>query len=354
MSLSTSTVGNDPDQPKTDVLGLNPETLGQRLSQWNQPAYRVRQILEWVYPQAVACFEEMTNLPAELRQRLSTEFHLYQADTVADECSTDGTRKLLLRWADGTTSECVMIPDGVRRTACISTQVGCPVQCTFCASGIDGLQRNLHAGQIIEQAMRVRRVCHPHRLTNVVFMGIGEPLHNYQATLAAVAAINAPWGMNIAARRITISTVGLPKQIERLAEENLQITLAISLHAPNDDLRSRIIPWAQSITIDSLVKAANVYFAATGREITLEYVVLGGLNDQPRHAHELAAVAKRMRSNVNLIPYNPISGLPHQRPPAAAVAAFQSVLRKNGVTTNIRRSRGLDINGACGQLRMRR
>lgn len=335
------------------LLGHSLESLKARFGVMKEPGFRAAQVMRWVHEAGVTAFGEMTNLSVGLRTRLGAEFHIYEAETVADRCSDDGTRKLLLRWADGNTTECVLIPDGVRRTACISTQVGCPVGCVFCASGLGGLERQLTTAQIIEQAMLISRLAGSQRLSNIVFMGLGEPLHNYEATLAAVRVLNAPWGLNIGARKITISTVGLPKQIARLAEENLQITLAISLHAPNDELRRQIIPWAESISIDSLVKAANYYFERTGRETTLEYILLGGLNDQPHHAGELADVARRMRSNVNLIRYNPVEGLPYQRPASAAAAKFQSLLRDRGINCHIRRSRGLDIDGACGQLRRR-
>ncbi|MEE9295094.1 MAG: 23S rRNA (adenine(2503)-C(2))-methyltransferase RlmN [Phycisphaerae bacterium] len=335
------------------LLAQDLDTLRRRVEALDESAFRAGQILRWTYQRGASSFAQMTDLPAGLRERLNGEFHIYEGRTVADRCSADGTRKLLLQWADGASTECVLIPDGNRRTACISTQVGCPVGCVFCASGLNGLERQLHTGQIVEQAMRLGDTCGPQRLTNVVFMGLGEPLHNYDATLAAVRVLNAEWGLNVGARKITISTVGLPKQIKRLGDEKLQVTLAISLHAPNDALRSEIIPWAESISIDDLVEAANYYFARTGRETTLEYILLGGLNDQPHHARQLAAVAKRMRSNVNLIRYNPVAGLPYQRPTSQAAARFQNVLRERAVNCHMRRSRGLDIEGACGQLRRR-
>ncbi len=300
-------------------------------------------------------FAGMTNLPAAMREQLATDHVLYESTIVRHATSSDGTEKLLLQWSDGATSECVLIPDGDRCTACISSQVGCPVKCVFCASGLDGLQRQLTAAQIVEQAMRVSNICasSQRRLSNIVFMGLGEPLHNYDATVAAARTINADWGMNIGARKITISTVGLPKQIKRLADESMQITLAISLHAPNDDLRKEIIPWAEGVDIAALVDAATYYFDRTGREITLEYILLADLNDQPAHARELAKVARKMRSNINLIRYHPIDGLPYGRPSAESSHRFQEILREKGVNTHIRKSRGMDIDAACGQLRRR-
>ncbi|MCC7291747.1 MAG: 23S rRNA (adenine(2503)-C(2))-methyltransferase RlmN [Phycisphaerales bacterium] len=331
-----------------------PETLKLRLAELKQPAFRASQLFEWVYQKGAESYDAMTNLPQRLRAELAAELPIYRSTVAARQESRDGTVKLLLQWPDAATSECVLIPDEDRRTACISTQVGCPVKCVFCASGIGGLQRQLSSGEIVEQAMRVRALCEPDaRLSNIVFMGLGEPLANYEATVAAVRAINAPWGMGIGARKITVSTVGVPKNILRLAGEGLQITLAISLHAPNDELRRRIIPWAEVIGIEDLVESANAYFAQTGREVTLEYILLGGVNDQEAHARELIRVAKRMRSNVNLIRYNAVQGLPWKGPTPEDAGRFMDALRAAGVNTHMRRSRGLDIDAACGQLRRR-
>lgn len=336
------------------LFDLTPDTLRELLATWNEPAYRASQILEWVYQRAATSYEQMSNLPKGLRGRLESELPLYESMVVAQQESRDGTIKRLLRWRDSATSECVLIPDDERRTACISTQVGCPVGCVFCASGVGGMQRQLTAGQIVEQAMRIRELCEPdYRLSNVVFMGLGEPLANYAATVHALRTINAEWGMGIGARKITVSTVGLPTQMRRLADEKLQITLALSLHAPTDELRKQLIPWAERVTIDSLVDAANYYFEKTGREITLEYILLADVNDSREHALALATASKRMRSNVNLIAYNPVKGLPYDRPTDDTVVQFLDVLRSRGVNAHVRTSRGLDIDGACGQLRRR-
>lgn len=336
------------------IFDHTPDSLRELLGLWGEPAYRATQVLEWAYRHGVTRFEEMTNLSKALRTRLAAEKVLYESSVVSEQESNDGTVKLLLAWSDGATSECVLIPDEDRRTACISTQVGCPVGCVFCASGLDGLQRQLSAGQIVEQAMRVRSLCGGDaRLSNIVFMGLGEPLANYAATVASVRTINAEWGLGIGARKITISTVGLPSQMRRLADEGLQVTLALSLHAPNDELRRQLIPWAENVTIETLVGAANDYFDKTGREITLEYILLGGVNDSEGLAADLARVARRMRSNVNLIAYNPVEGLPYERPTREAIARFVEALRQRGINAHVRRSRGLDIDGACGQLRRR-
>jgi 23S rRNA (adenine2503-C2)-methyltransferase len=288
-----------------------------------------------------------------MREELAAEFDLYQSEVIRRAVSGDGTIKLLLRWPDGATSECVMIPAEARRTACISSQVGCPAGCRFCASGLGGLERNLTAGQIIEQVLHIsaEATASGARLSNVVFMGLGEPLANYDAVMRAVRTINADWGPNIGARKITISTVGLPKQIRKLADEGLQLNLALSLHAPTDMLRAELIPWAEKISIAEIISACRYYFDKTGREITLEYILLAGVNDRPVHASQLARFARQVRCNVNLLRYNPVEGLPYDRPTSEASHAFVRELRDHGVNAHIRTSRGLDIDAACGQLR---
>ena len=268
----------------------------------------------------------MSNLSKPLRSWLDQQAIIYSSEVTRESASEDGTRKLLLSWPDGTAVETVWIPAEGRNTVCVSTQVGCPVGCRFCASGLDGLQRNLTAGEIVEQALRVRgrigEVSSQHdsaeRLSNVVVMGMGEPLANYEQLVKALRIINAPWGLAIGARKITVSTVGLPKQIRRLAGEDLQISLALSLHAPDDELRRELVPWARGVTIADLIDACRYYFETTGREITLEYVLLEGVNMRPEHAAELARIAKRLRANVNLLRYNPVPGLPFARPAAEA------------------------------------
>jgi len=350
-----SPLENKPNPGVRDsIFDHTPESLGALLAEWAEPAFRAEQVLQWVYDHAVTTYDEMTNLSKRLRTKLAETLPFYQSTVVKEQHAADGTRKLLLAWFDRASSECVMIPGADRRTACISSQVGCPVGCVFCASGLDGLQRQLTAGEIVEQAMRVRALCKPDRLSNVVFMGLGEPLGNYANTIRAARTINAGWGMNIGARKITVSTVGLPTQMRKLADEKLQITLALSLHAPNDDLRRELIPWADRVTIAELADAANYYFRKTGREVTLEYILLGGKNDSRECARDLASVSKTMRSNVNLIAYNPVVGLPYHRPTEQTVEMFRSMLRERGVNAHIRASHGRDIDGACGQLRRRK
>ncbi|MFO0973972.1 MAG: 23S rRNA (adenine(2503)-C(2))-methyltransferase RlmN [Phycisphaerae bacterium] len=347
--------------PKRHLLRETPDTLGAWLAAAGEPAYRAAQVFDWLYRRGATDVAAMSNLPRGLRDRLAAEFDIVTARDLRVASAADGTTKLLLAWPDGATSECVLIPDDDRRTACISSQVGCPVGCKFCASGLDGVERNLAAGEIVEQVQRIRRLCESPaadgdaatRLGNIVLMGSGEPLANYDEVLAALRIINAEWGPHIGARKITLSTVGLPKQIRRLADEGLQINLALSLHAPSDALRHELIPWAGKIPLDDILSACRHYFDRTGREITLEYILLGGVNDQPVHARQLARVAKQLRCNVNLIRYNPVAGLPYRRPESRDSQAFQSVLRQAGINAHLRRSRGLEIDAACGQLRRR-
>lgn len=346
------------------VLGTPLDAFAAFCADQGLPNYRAKQVYEWVFARGVRDFGQMTNLSKPLRKTFAEHWSILTSTEVRRQESTDGTTKLLLRWSDGATSECVLIPEGKRRTACISTQVGCPVQCAFCASGLTGLQRQLTAGEIVEQAFRIRAMCSsppapddsasrtPASVPfNIVVMGMGEPLANYGALMTALRIINANWGLNIGARRITVSTVGLPAQIRKLARENLQINLAISLHAPTDTLRAKLIPWAKRTSIADLVAAGREYFDITGREITIEYLLLGGVNDKITHANELVRVCRKMRCNVNLIRYNPVPGLAFERPTASDAHFFLEQLRSRGVNVHLRRSRGLDIDAACGQLR---
>ncbi len=367
--------------PDHHIFEHSPETLKSWCDARGWPAFRARQILEWVYRKGVADPARMTNLRPAERERLAAEMTFLSGEIITQQDATDGTRKLLIQWADNQEpasaslavmqrpgaavndssrqTECVMIPAaegaedyGERRTACISSQIGCPVGCRFCASGLGGLDGNLSAGRIVEQVWRLARLEGVGRITNIVFMGMGEPLANLAAVTAAVRTLAAPWGMGVSARKITISTVGLHQAIERLADEmDLPVTLALSLHAPNDTLRRKLIPWAQYTTIDQLIAACTKWFEKTGREITLEYTLLGGVNDQPEHARELVGVARRLRANINLIRYNEVVGLPFRRPRDEDVRGFQELLRGERVNTHIRRSRGRDIAAACGQLR---
>ena len=347
-----------PDAANTrrHLLGLPPDQLRSLPSLAAQPAFRTAQILDWIYAKDADSFERMDNLPKALRVALTEELVIATGEIVRISGATDETQKLLIRWPDGGSVETLRIPEVDRDTACVSSQVGCPVGCKFCASGIDGVLRNLTAGEIVEQAMMIRRLVREARkdpkarLTNIVFMGMGEPLANYENVIHAIRILNSPEAFGLGARRITVSTVGLPKQIRRLAEEELQLNLALSLHAPDDALRAQLIPWGK-VPIAELLDACRYYFAKTGREITLEYILLDGVNMSDAHARQLANLARQLRCNVNLLRYNPVPGLEFRRPSAEAAVEFQELLRRAGVNAHMRRSRGRDIDAACGQLR---
>jgi 23S rRNA (adenine2503-C2)-methyltransferase len=369
------------------ILNLTPEELTERLLALGMPKFRTKQIHEWIFQKRAASFEQMTNIGKHERQLLAEKFDIFTSTVKRDLTAPDGTRKILLEWPagsekkgrgedegeppkGGTTNgltECVMIPCdddhadeygntivSHRRTACLSTQVGCPVGCAFCASGMEGLKGNLTAGQVVEEVLRLTHQLPAegagHRITNIVFMGMGEPLANFDVTVAAVRVLMAPWAFHISGRKITVSTVGLPPQMKRFADLELPVTLAISLHAPNDALRKQIIPWANRITIAQLVEAGQYYFEKTGREVTLEYIMLDGVNTLPEHARELATVAKKLRANVNLIYYNEVPDLPFKRPSGQTMFSFQNTLRTAGVNVHVRKSRGREIAAACGQL----
>ena len=330
------------------------------------PKFAAKQLMDWVYGKGVVDIDRMTNLSKANRDMLAHEMVFLQGSELRNLEATDGTRKLLVGWpapggesvslpvlgvATGRETECVMIPSEERRTACVSSQMGCPVGCKFCASGLEGVEGNLTTGRIVEQVWRLAQQPGVGRISNVVFMGMGEPLANANAVMNAIRTLNAPWGMGISARKITVSTVGLPAAIRKLCDFELPVTLALSLHAPTDELRRQIIPWAEYSTVSELLGACQEYFAKTGREITLEYILLGGFNDQREQAEELARIARTIRANVNLIRYNEVDGLPFARPDDRDVLEFQGVLRDAGVNTHIRASRGRDIKAACGQLR---
>jgi 23S rRNA (adenine2503-C2)-methyltransferase len=343
---------------RAPFLGLPAQVIDSMIQKWGWPRFRAEQVRQWVYQQGVLDPAKMTNLAAKQRETLAENFIFGSASTVSHQVSSDGTQKLLLSWPSENAgaqalAETVLIPDGPRRTACVSSQVGCPVGCTFCASGINGVKGNLSADQIVEQIIRLNALLRAsdQRVTNVVFMGMGEPLANYANVMKAVRILHDPAGLNIGARKITISTVGVPAKMRQLAEEDLPLNLAISLHAPNEALRRKLIPWAEHFSLPDILDAARYYFEKTGREITLEYILLAGVNDQAQHAKQLASLCKTLRANVNLLRYNEVVGLPFTRPTAGDVTEFQEILRRAGVNAHIRRSRGRDIDAACGQLR---
>ena len=333
---------------KEHALELFPRDIDSIVAEIGLKTFAGKQIIDWIYNKQVSFADEMTNIAKDSRELLSERLLFRRSKIIKTQNASDGTIKKLLEWDDGSKqTETVMIPARGRMTVCVSSQVGCPVGCTFCASGLGGLEGNLDVGQIVEQVIKLGGK----DVTNVVFMGMGEPLANYSAVTRAIRILNAPWGLGIGARKITISTVGLPTAIEKLSTFDIPVTLALSLHAPNDELRKELIPWAKFASIDDILKACNKYFDATGREITLEYLLIGGVNDRTLDAKELVGLCKTLRCNVNLIRYNEVPELKFNRPKAEQVKRFQETLAKSGVSSHIRSSRGRDIAAACGQLK---
>lgn len=324
------------------------DTAREVLADAGHKAFRAKQLADWVYNKGVTDPEIMSNLP----DAVTDEFSFLTSSIAKQADSSDGTTKLLLNLSDNCQIETVMIPSEKRATACLSTQAGCAIGCKFCASGLDGLQRNISAGEILQQLIHLRQTTGT-APTNVVFMGMGEPLANYEASIAAIRAIIDPDRFGISARRVTLSTIGIPSAIRRLATEDLAITLAISLHAPTDELRREIIPSAGKHSIDQILSAAGEFYEARKREVTLEYILLEGVNDAEYHAKNLSRLAGRLRCNVNLIRYNPVESLPFAPSTRGATEAFINTLRETGTNATLRTARGTDIAAACGQLKGR-
>jgi 23S rRNA (adenine2503-C2)-methyltransferase len=334
------------------LLDLSPDELLTWLKEHGQPPMRARQVHRWVVAGRAESFAQMTDLPLTLRQALAAEFVPLGTRVERHLHASDGTHKLLLRLPDEHLVECVLIQEDDRRTACISTQVGCGMGCVFCASGLGGVARNLTAGEVLEQLIRLRNLLPPEeRLTHIVVMGMGEPLANLDNLLQALDVAGARDGLNIGARHVTISTVGLPAKIRRLADLGKQYHLAVSLHAPNDALRTRIVPTNVKTGLADILAAADDFFEKTGRQVTFEYVLLRGLNDGVEHAAELAALLHGRHAHVNLIPFNDVEDLPYRRPTQEALAAFVERLRRGGISVKVRKRKGSEIDAACGQLR---
>lgn len=317
------------------------------------PKYRAKQILGWVYQRRAESFEAMTDLPKGLRSELDAAFDFYRTKTIATQHSEDGTQKLLLQLPDGGRIECVLLRDGPRRSICVSSQVGCAMGCVFCASGLDGVERNLTRGEILEQMLKLQRLLPAEeRLSHIVMMGMGEPLANLPRVLDALSvAKDSEIGLGISPRRITISTVGLPQSIDKLAEDKSPYHLAISLHAPNDTLRNQLVPVNKKIGIASILEAADRYFDATGRRLTFEYVLLKDLNDSQQCAEQLVKLLRGRTAMLNVIPYNPVPGLPYETPTAEMIHQFRRILMEAGINVMFRQRKGDDIQAACGQLR---
>ena len=385
----------------TDIKSLTREELQAQFAAWQQPAWRVTQLLQWLYPRRVTTWDAMANLPRHLRERLRQTYSLQTLELVRKQGSPDTTQKFLWRLRDHALVESVLIPANPalygdvsdRHTLCISTQVGCAYGCKFCASGLNGWIRNLTPDEIVEQVLAVERwnaiqsraanqvpklpLTRPadtlsasdgerdrvrgHRILssstrhidNIVVMGMGEPLANYDNLLKALRILNAPWGGGIGARKITISTSGLAPQIRKLAAEPEQFRLAVSLHGATDAVRNRIMPVNRKYPLKELVAACEYYQAQKGRMLTFEYILIAGVNDSVEHAKPLAALARKLFAKVNLILYNQVEGLPWERPAEEVCDAFLAALKKLKIPVTLRREKGHDIDAACGQLRLK-
>ena len=331
-----------------ELLGATREELREYCTRLGEPDYRGNQLARWIYARGVSDFDGMTDLPAEFRRKLNENATVSRSRVARTLSSPDGTRKVLLELLGGNTIESVLIPYSDRLTVCVSTQVGCAVGCAFCATGAQGFRRNLTAGEIVDQALTLQAL-EGRRVTNVVFMGMGEPLFNYQAVMRSVRLLNREIGVSM--RRLTISTVGIVPQIRRLAAEKLQLTLAISLHAADDDLRAELIPISRKYPLSELIAACGDYAHQTGRRVTFEYMLLGEVNDDSDSAGKLAARLHGILCNVNVIPYNEVPGLGFRRPTKEAVREFTVVLEAAGIETTQRLERGHAIAAACGQLK---
>ncbi len=369
----------------TDIKSRTREELEAQFAAWEQPVYRVKQLMDWLYVQRVTDWEAMTNLPRALRDRLRQEYSLGILELIRKQGSRDTTRKFLWRLADHSLIESVLIPANPslygeasdRHTLCVSTQVGCAYGCKFCASGLDGWKRNLLPHEIIEQVMGVERFCAAENkipsadpelpaprnpghafpndrvVDNVVIMGMGEPLANYDQLLKALRLLNAGWGGRIGARKITVSTSGLAPQIRKLADEPEQFSLAVSLHGATDDVRGKIMPVNRKFPLKELTAALDYYQSRRGRMITFEYILIAGVNDGAEQTRPLATLARRLNAKVNLIPYNTVEGLPWSRPDEEVCEQFLQALKDQKVVCTLRREKGHDIDAACGQLRLK-
>ena len=336
---------------KLDIKSLTLEELTEAIRQMGDKPFRAKQIYQWLHQKLVTDFDEMSNLSKSLREKLKEQFTLpalYPADVKISQI--DGTRKYLFRLEDGNVIESVWMQYHHGNSVCISSQVGCRMGCRFCASTLDGLERNLTTAEMLDQIYRIQTLT-GERVSNIVIMGSGEPLDNYDNVIRFLRMISDENGLNISQRNITLSTCGIVPNILRLAEENIQITLALSLHAPNDEVRKTLMPIANRYSLKEILPACQTYFEKTGRRLTFEYSLVSGVNDNLDEAKALTSLLKNMHGHVNLIPVNPIKERDYRQSDRKAIEAFKSYLEKNGINVTVRREMGRDINGACGQLR---
>jgi 23S rRNA (adenine2503-C2)-methyltransferase len=338
---------------KPSIYSLQLEEIENWLIENGEKKFRGDQIFEWLYMKRVTTFDEMTNLSNSLRQKLDEHFTITTLKTIIQQTSADGTMKFLFELHDGYSIETVLMRHSYGNSICVTTQVGCRIGCTFCASTLGGLKRNLEAGEIVAQVVKVQKALDElgERVSHLVIMGIGEPFDNYDQMLSFLKIINHDKGLNIGARHITVSTSGIIPKIYKFADEKLQINFAISLHAPNTEIRSKLMPINRAYKLPDLMEAVRYYIDKTGRRISFEYGLFGGVNDQVEHAEELAELLKGIKCHVNLIPVNYVPERDYVRTPREQIFEFEKTLKKHGVNVTIRREQGHDIDAACGQLR---
>ncbi|WP_400247141.1 23S rRNA (adenine(2503)-C(2))-methyltransferase RlmN [Niallia sp. JL1B1071] len=335
------------------IYSMELQALKDWLTAHNEKAFRADQIFEWLYKQRVTSFEDMTNLSKNLRLMLQENFTITTLNTLIQQTSNDGTIKFLFELHDGYSIETVLMRHDYGNSVCVTTQVGCRIGCTFCASTLGGLKRNLEAGEIVAQVVKVQQALDElgERVSSVVIMGIGEPFDNFTSMLSFLKIINHEQALNIGARHITVSTSGIIPKIYEFADQNMQINFAVSLHAPNTELRSRLMPINRAYKLPDLIEAIRYYVDKTGRRVSFEYGLFGNVNDQVEHAEELAELVKGIKCHVNLIPVNYVPERDYVRTPKDQIFLFEKTLKNHGVNVTIRREQGSDIDAACGQLR---
>lgn len=353
MEQTTIEKNNNQTETKPSIYSMQLDELKEWLKQHNEKAFRAEQIFDWLYKKRVSSFADMSNLSKSLRDLLEEHFIFTTLKTLIQQTSSDGTIKFLFELNDGYSIETVLMRHNYGNSVCVTTQVGCRIGCTFCASTLGGLKRNLEAGEIVAQVVKVQQALDEteERVDSIVIMGIGEPFDNYDNMMSFLKIVNHDKSLNIGARHITVSTSGIIPKIYQFADENMQINFAISLHAPNTELRSRLMPINRAYSLPELIKAVRYYTNKTGRRVSFEYGLFGSVNDQVEHAEELANLIKGLKCHVNLIPVNYVPERDYVRTPKKQIQLFEKTLKDRGVNVTIRREQGHDIDAACGQLR---
>jgi 23S rRNA (adenine2503-C2)-methyltransferase len=351
--INTTLTNETTETNKPSIYSLQLPELKKWLSENGEKPFRAEQIYDWLYKKRISSFADMSNLSKGLRDKLENSFQITTLKTIIKQTSSDGTIKFLFELHDGYSIETVLMRHEYGNSVCVTTQVGCRIGCTFCASTLGGLKRHLEAGEIVSQVVTVQQALDEtnERVSSVVIMGIGEPFDNYDNMLSFLKIINHDKGLNIGARHITVSTSGIIPKIYQFADENMQINFAISLHAPNTELRSKLMPINKAYKLDDLMDAVRYYIDKTGRRISFEYGLFGGVNDTVEHAEELSRLLKGLKCHVNLIPVNYVPERNYVRTPRNQIFAFEKALKNNGINVTIRREHGHDIDAACGQLR---